>query len=152
MSGMHLKQSGFTYTAYGPFNKNKERIQKFMKTGNKNYFYKNDLDKACPKHHMVYGKYRDLNERTELGKVLRKKALKIASNPKYDGYKRGLVSMVYKFFDKTSASLADKSAKGGGIKYMSNEQMQMNIVNKLLENFKKEKFILHLETVLGVLI
>ena len=40
-------------------------------------------------------------------------AFKIASNPKYDGYQRGLASMVYKYFDKKSAAL-DKS-KGNGI-------------------------------------
>ena len=41
--------------------------------------------------------------------ILRYKAFKIASNPKYDGYERGSASMVYKFFDKKYASLADKS-------------------------------------------
>ena len=45
MPEMHLKQPGFTYSACGPFTKNKERIQKFMQTGNTNYIYKNDLDK-----------------------------------------------------------------------------------------------------------
>ena len=40
--------------------------------------------------------------RTEADKVLRDKAYDIASNPKYDGYQRGLASMVYKFFDKKS--------------------------------------------------
>ena len=43
---MHLKRPRFTYSAYGPFNKNKERIEKFMQTGNTNYIYKNDPDKA----------------------------------------------------------------------------------------------------------
>ena len=44
MPEMHLKQSGFTYSAGGPFNKNKERIQKFRKTGDTSYIYKNELD------------------------------------------------------------------------------------------------------------
>ena len=47
MPEMHLKQQGFTYSACGPFTKNKERIQKFIQTGNTNYIYMNDLDKAC---------------------------------------------------------------------------------------------------------
>ena len=47
MPEMHLKQPGFTYSTYGQFTKNKERIEKFMQTGNTDFFYKNELDKAC---------------------------------------------------------------------------------------------------------
>ena len=47
MPEMHLKQPGFTYSASGPFTKNKERIKKFMQTGNTNFIYKSELDKAC---------------------------------------------------------------------------------------------------------
>ena len=56
---MHLRQPGFTYTACGPFTKNKERIEKFMQTGNTNFIYKNELDKACFQHDMAYGKTKD---------------------------------------------------------------------------------------------
>ena len=112
MPEMHLKQPGFTYSARGQFTRNNERIQKFMETGNTNYIYKNDLDKACFQYDMVYGKYKDLTKETESDKVLKNKALKIASNPKDDGYQRGLVSIVYKFFDKKS--------KCSGIKSRSN--------------------------------
>ena len=49
---------------------------------------------------MTYGKYKDLTKRTQSDKALRDKAFKIASNPKNDGYERGLASMVYKLFDK----------------------------------------------------
>ena len=56
MPEMHLKQPGFTYSASGPFIKNKERIEKFMQTGNIDFIYRNDLDKACFQHDMVYGK------------------------------------------------------------------------------------------------
>ena len=45
MPEMHLKQSGFTYSACGPFNKNKERIEKFMQAGNTDFIYKNEHDK-----------------------------------------------------------------------------------------------------------
>ena len=95
---MHLKQPGFTYNAYGSFTKNKERIEKLMQTGNTDFIYKNELDKACFQHDMAYGKSKDLVKRTQSDKVLRDKAFKIASDPKYDGYQRGLASMVYKFF------------------------------------------------------
>ena len=99
---------------------------------------------------MAYGKSKDLVKRTQSDKVLKDKAFKIATDPKYDGYQRGLVSMVYKFFDKNAkesgiaASLANKSAN----------ERKYQLANKLhiLENFKKEKFICHLETIFGVLI
>ena len=71
------------------------------------FIYRNDLDKACFQHDMAYGKYKDLNKRTQSDKVLRNKVFEIARNPKYDGNQRGLASMVYKFFDKRS--------KGSGI-------------------------------------
>ena len=65
-----------------------------MKIVNKNYIYKNDLDKAYFQHDMAYGKYKDLTKRKESDKVLRYKAFKIAINPKYNGYETGLTSMV----------------------------------------------------------
>ena len=55
MPEMHLSQPGFTYSAFGPFTKNKERIQKFKETGDTSYIYKNELDKACFQHDMAYG-------------------------------------------------------------------------------------------------
>ena len=102
MPEMHLKQPGFTYSACGPFNKNKERIQKFKETGDSSYIYKNELDEACFQHGMAYGNFKDLSRRTASDKVLRDKAFNIAKNPKYDGYQTGLASMVYKFFVKKS--------------------------------------------------
>ena len=98
MHEMHLKQPGFTYSARGPFIKNKERIQKFKETGDTRYIYKNESDKACFQHDMAYGDFKDLAKRKVSGKVLRDKAFNIAKYPKYDGYERGLASMVYKFF------------------------------------------------------
>ena len=107
MPEMHLRQPDFTYSACGPFTKNKERIKNFMQTRNTDFFYKNQLDKGCFQHDMAYCKAKDLVRRTQSDKVLKYKALKIASDPKYDGYQRTLASMVYKFFDKKSS--------GGGI-------------------------------------
>ena len=52
---------------------------------------------------MAYGDFKDLNRRTAADKVLRDKALSIDKNPKYDGYQRGLDSVVYKFFDKKTS-------------------------------------------------
>ena len=102
MPEMHLRQLGFTYSACGPFDKNKERIQRFKETGDTSYIYKNELDKARFQHDMAYGDFKDLTKTTAADKVLRNKAFKIASDQKSDGYQRGLASMVYTFFDKKS--------------------------------------------------
>ena len=71
---MHLKQSEFTYSACGPFTETKERILKFKETGDRNYIYKNELDKACFQHNMAYGDLKDLARRTTSDKVLKDKA------------------------------------------------------------------------------
>ena len=102
MPEMHLRQPEFTYSACGPFTNNKDRIQKFKETGDTNYTYKNELDKTCFQHDTAQGDFKDLPKRTATDKVLRDKAFKTASDQKYDGYQRGLASMVYKFFDKKS--------------------------------------------------
>ena len=65
ISEMHLKQPGFTYSGCGPFTKNKEKIEKFMQSGNRNFIYRNELDKACLQHDMAYGKSSDLTKRTK---------------------------------------------------------------------------------------
>ena len=99
---MHLKQLGFTYSACGPITKNKEKIQKFKETGDTSYTYKNEPDKACFHHGMAYGDFKDLARRTASDKFLIDNAFNIAKNTKYDGYQRGLASMVYKFLIKIS--------------------------------------------------
>ena len=59
-----------------------------MKTGNTDFIYKNQLDKACFQHDMAYDKSKGLLKRTQSDKALKDKAFKIASNPIYDGYQR----------------------------------------------------------------
>ena len=126
-----LKQPGFTYSACGPFTKNKERIQKFKETGDATYIYKSELDKACFQHDMAYGNFKGLVRRTASNKILRNKAFNIAKNPKYDGYSRGLASMVYKFFDKKCA--------GGGIDNNNNNNNNNNNGNNNNNNNNKIK-------------
>ena len=115
MSEMHIRHPQFTYSACGSFTKHKQRIQKFKETGDTNYIYKNQIDKACFAHDVAYSDGKNLTKRTIADKILKNKAFNIAKDPKYDGYQRGLASMVYKFFDKKYASLADKSTKGSGV-------------------------------------
>ena len=115
MPEMYLRQPGFAYSACQPFTKNKERIQKFKETGDTSYIYKNELDKASFQHDMGYADFKELARRTASDKILMDKAFNISKNPKYDRYQRGLASMIYKFFDKKSALLPDKSIWGTGV-------------------------------------
>ena len=132
MPEMHLRQPGFTYSACGQFTKNKKkRIQKFMQTGNTKFIYKNELDKASFQHDMAYGKSKDLAKRIQSDKVLRDKAFRIASDPKYDGYKRGLASLVYKFLDKKSS--------GSGIVNKPHYQLANELPKPNTRKFKKGK-------------
>ena len=91
--------------------------------GDASYIYKNELDKACFQYDMTYGDFKDLKRRTASDKVLRDKGFNVAKNPKYDGYQRGLASMVYRFFDKKSTSLTGKSVAGGDV---DNNEIKQN--------------------------
>ena len=93
------------------FTRHKERIKEFKRTGDTRYIYRNELDKACFQHDFAYADHNDLINRTKSDKVLRNKAYDIASNPEYDGYQRGLASMVYNFFDKKSTGSGFKKLK-----------------------------------------
>ena len=108
---MPLKQLRFVYSACGPFTRQKKRIKKFKQTGDTRYIYRNELDKVCFQHDSTYADQKDLINRTKSDNVLRDKAYDITSNPEYDGYQRGLASMVYKFFDKKSTGSGFKKLK-----------------------------------------
>ena len=140
MPEMHLKQPGFTYSVCGSFTKNKERIQKFKETGDTSCIYKNELYKACFQHDMAYGDFKDFKRTRFSDKVLSDKAFNIAENPIYDGYQRELASMVYKFFDKKSTSLSDKSVSGSGVdnkEIKQNLQLAKALHKPIIRKFKK---------------
>ena len=83
---------------------------------------------------MAYGDFKDLKRITASDKILRDKAFNIAKNPKYDGYQRGLASMVYKFFDK--------KLKGDGIsnnEIKQNLQLAEELHKPIIRKFKKRK-------------
>ena len=103
---------------------------------------------------MAYRDFKDSARRTASDNVLRDKAFEIAKNSKYDGYQRSLASMIHKFFDKTSASLTDKYAKGGGVnnEIKQNEQLAEELHKPIIKKLKREEFVLHLNTIFGVLI
>ena len=138
MPEMHLRQSQFVYSVCGPFTRDKKRIKEFKSTGDTLYIYRNELDKACFQHDSAYADHKDLINRTEADKVLRDKAYDIASNPEYDGYQRGLASMVYKFFDKTStAKPSSLEHMGSGI---ANSSISADELHKpIIKKFNKRK-------------
>ena len=138
MPEMHLRQPQFVYSACGPFTRHKERIKEFKRTGDTRYIYRNELDKACFQHDSAYADHKDLINRTEADKVLRDKAYDIASNPEYDGYQRGLASMVYKFFDKKSTGSGIATAGPSALARSSSllaDELHKPIINK----FNKRK-------------
>ena len=95
------------------------------------FIYRNELHKACFQHDMAYGKSKDLAKRTQSDKFLRDKAFKIASDPKYDGFQRGLASMVYKCFDKKSS--------GRGVDAEPNSQFASELHRHIIRKFRRRK-------------
>ena len=134
MPEMHLRDPIVgNYSACEPFTRNKQRIKKFMQTGDTNYVYRNELDKACFQHDMAYEDFKDLKRRTQSDNVLKGKAFATASNPKYDESQRRLASMVYKIFDKKS--------KGTGIKneIKENQQLANEFPKPIIRKSKKRQ-------------
>ena len=83
---------------------------------------------------MSYGKSKDLAKRTQSDNFLRDKAFKIASDPNYDGYQRGLASMVCKFFDKKSS--------GSGVANEPDYQLANELHKHIIRKFKRRKVYL----------
>ena len=111
--------------------KTKKEFKNLKETGDTNYIYKNELDKACFQHDIAYGDFKDIARRTASDKVLRDKAFNIAKNPKYDGYQRGLASMVYNFFDK--------KVPGSGIDMNASNEHPLDLATqKLAEELHKQ--------------
>ena len=143
---MHLRQPQFVYSDCGPFTRPKERIKEFKRTSDTRLLYKNELDKACFKHDAAYAEYKDVENRLISDQILRNSAYGIASNPKYDGYQRGLASMVYKFFDSKVAPLDKKTMSGkDNAKHSSLERTENNKIlaeelhKPVIKKFNKRK-------------
>ena len=129
MPEMPLRQPQFVYSACGPFTRRKERIKEFKRTGDTRYIYRNELDKGCFQHDSAYADHKYLINRTKVDKVLRDKAYNIASNPKYDGYQRGLASMVYKCFDKKSVGSGINTIKSSSS--ILSDELHKPVIKKL---------------------
>ena len=88
------------YSGCGPFTRHQKRIDMFIKDGKLSHILKNRLDAACFKHDSAYAKYKDRLNRKQSDIVLKNKALKIATDPRFNGYQRGLACMVISFLMK----------------------------------------------------
>ena len=132
MTEMHLRQPGFTYSACGHLQKIKKELKSLCKVAIQILFTKMSLIKHVFNMIWPIVNQKDLVKRTQSDTVLRDKAFKIASNPKYDGYQRELASIVYKFFDKKSS--------GSGI---TTNEFNYQLANELhkagIKKFKKRK-------------
>ena len=106
-----------------------------MKDGRLSHILKNGLDSACFQHDSAYAKYKDRLNRKQSDIVLKNKALKIAADPRVNGYQRGLVSMIYKFFNERT--------KGSGINLqansLNNEILAEELHKPIIKNFKRRK-------------
>ena len=104
MPELHLRQPKITCSACGPFTKLRERIQKIKETGDLNYIYKSDLDKASFAHDTAYSDSKDLSKRIVPDEILKGRVYEVAINPKYDEYERGVANMEYNSFHKKTGS------------------------------------------------
>ena len=94
--------------------------------------YKNELDKACFVHDAAFSDSKDLAKRIFADKILKNKAFDIANDPKYDGYQKGLASMVYKFFDS-------KVSESGAKLTLQNEQLAEELHKPIIIKFEKRR-------------
>ena len=119
-------------------------------SGNTDFIYRNEFDKACFQHDMAYGKSSDLAKRTQSDKVLSYKVFKIASDPKYDDYQRGFVSMVYKFFDKSLVEVVPMLCLEINLLLNQIINVKMYFINRLLEYLREEKLTHPSEIISGL--
>ena len=105
-------------------------FKKLKKTGDLKYVYKSKLDKVYFAYDAVYTDSKDLAKRTASDMILKSKTYEVALDPKYDGYQRGLPSMVYTFFDKKI---------GSGTKPNVNEKLPQELRKTVIKKFKRKK-------------
>ena len=121
------------YSACGLFIRHQKRIDMFMKDGRLSHIVQNRLDAACFQHDSAYAKYKDRANRRQSDIVLKNKALKIATDPRVNGYQRGLASMVYKFFnERTNGSGINLQANS-----LNNEVLAEEFHKPIIKNFKR---------------
>ena len=119
-----------------PFLNTLERIQRFRETGNLKHIYKNKLDKAYFAYDTAYSNGKGLAKRTITDKILKNRAFEDAISPKNDEYQRGLLSMLYKLFDKKTGSEAIVTSK---MRESINEELAKTLNKSIIKKFKKRE-------------
>ena len=136
MSEMHLWDPKVKkYSSCSPFTRHQKTIDMFMKDGRLSHILKNRLNAACFQHDSAYAKYKDRLNRKQSDIVLKNKALKIATDPRVNGYQRGLASMVYKFFNERTKGLGIDN-KGN---LLVNSQLGEELHKSIIKNFKRRR-------------
>ena len=110
--------------------KTKKELCKVTQTGNTNYIYKNDLDKTCFQHDITYGKHKDLTKRTQSDKVYETKLLKLKAI-------QNMIDVKEDWLQWLTLSLR-KNHQVVLLNLSQINNLQMNFINQLLENLKKE--------------
>ena len=134
MPKLHLKQPEFTYSVCGPFTKHCEGIQKCRQTAHLKKRYNNKLDKACFVQDTAYCDNKDFTKRTISKKNMKEGAYEIMLDPKYDGYQRGLASIIYYIFDQKTRLGATATSKA-----RANEKLAQELHQLMIKKFKKRK-------------
>ena len=123
------------YSACGPFTRHQKRIDMFIKDGRLIHILKKRLNAACFQHDSACAKYKDRLNRKQSDIVLKNKTLKIATDPRFNGYQGGLASMIYNFFNERT--------KGSGINLqessLNNEVLAEGFHKPTIKNFKRRK-------------
>ena len=113
--------------------KEQRKNRKIKETGDSPYIYQNELVEVYFQHDMAYGDFKDLARRTNSDKILRDKAFNIAKNPKCDWYQKGLPSIVYKSFDKTTSGEKVKNET------FSNKELPEELHKPIIRKFNRGK-------------
>ena len=142
MPVMHLRQTRFTYSAYGLFTKYKKRIKKFKEAGD--YLYQSELDKTCFQDDMTYGYFKDLNIRNFLITYYGIKHLILLKIKTMIDIYVELPQRFINFLIKKRLVAVLK------MKILLIKNWQKNYTNQLLQNLIKEKYIHLLQTLFAV--
>ena len=106
-----------------------------MKDGRLSHILNNRFDAACFQNDSAYAKYKDKLNRKQSDIVLKNKALKIATDPRVNGYQRGLASMIYKFFNERTKESGINNKEN----LIVNSQLAEELHKPIIKNFKRRK-------------
>ena len=143
LTEIHLRQSGFTYSACVALTKNEERIKKFKETGDSRDIYQNEFDKAWFQHDMAI---EILIIRLEEQVLIRYCVIKHLILLKIQNMMDINIDLLQYFITFLTKKLLIKILK---MKIFLIKNPQKNYTNQLIENLIKEKYTHLLKTLIG---